>query len=158
MNIAKMYEAQKALRDRINYQGKDRYEKLVLALMVEIGEASNEWRGFKFWSQDQEPRRKKLLEELVDVLHFMLEVGIESGYRKTDWKMGYVEETITRQFSEMFVLASELIVEFEKERVHIGLVSYFIGLIKMLGFTWGEVEEAYFAKNKVNHERQDGGY
>jgi len=31
--------------------------KKILALQVELGELANEWRGFKFWSEDQEPRK-----------------------------------------------------------------------------------------------------
>lgn len=34
----------------------------------------------------------------------------------------------------------------------------YIGLGEMLGFTWDQIEEAYYAKNKVNHERQNTGY
>ncbi|MED4886180.1 dUTP diphosphatase [Lysinibacillus fusiformis] len=34
----------------------------------------------------------------------------------------------------------------------------FINLGIALGFTWEQVEEAYYAKNKVNHERQNAGY
>lgn len=33
--------------------GENRLEKKVLALLVELGECANEWRGFKFWSNDQ---------------------------------------------------------------------------------------------------------
>jgi dimeric dUTPase (all-alpha-NTP-PPase superfamily) len=36
--------------------GEDRLAKKILALMVELGELANEWRGFKFWSNDQKPR------------------------------------------------------------------------------------------------------
>jgi dimeric dUTPase (all-alpha-NTP-PPase superfamily) len=57
MNLEKLFDAQKVLRDRINYNGEDRFNKLVLALLVEIGECANEWRGFKFWSKNQEPAR-----------------------------------------------------------------------------------------------------
>lgn len=34
----------------------------------------------------------------------------------------------------------------------------FLGLGEMLGFTWDEIEQAYYAKNKENHERQNNGY
>jgi dimeric dUTPase (all-alpha-NTP-PPase superfamily) len=34
----------------------------------------------------------------------------------------------------------------------------FFGLGEMLGFTWDEIEQAYFAKNKINHVRQETGY
>lgn len=30
-------------------------EKEILALLVELGECANEWRGFKYWSDDTEP-------------------------------------------------------------------------------------------------------
>jgi len=38
------------------------------------------------------------------------------------------------------------------------MFGYFIGLGEMLGFSWKQVEDAYYAKNKINHERQDAGY
>lgn len=34
----------------------------------------------------------------------------------------------------------------------------FLQLGAKLGFTWEQVEEAYYAKNKVNHARQANGY
>ncbi len=34
----------------------------------------------------------------------------------------------------------------------------FKGLGEMLGFTWYQVEEAYYAKNQINHERQNNSY
>jgi len=60
MNIAKLYEMQKTLDARIieekSLQGQDLLPNTILALQVELGEMSNEWRGFKHWSNDQEPR------------------------------------------------------------------------------------------------------
>ncbi|MEK5070282.1 dUTP diphosphatase [Sporosarcina sp. FSL K6-1508] len=37
-------------------------------------------------------------------------------------------------------------------------VSDFLALIDTLGFTWEEFEEAYYAKNEINHVRQAEGY
>jgi dimeric dUTPase (all-alpha-NTP-PPase superfamily) len=37
MKLEKLFETQKVLRERINYRGEDRFNKLVLALLVEIG-------------------------------------------------------------------------------------------------------------------------
>lgn len=60
MNIAKLYEMQKTLDARIieekSLQGQDLLPNTILALQVELGEMANEWRGFKHWSTDQEPR------------------------------------------------------------------------------------------------------
>ncbi|UPK45935.1 dUTP diphosphatase [Paenibacillus pabuli] len=60
MNIAKLYEMQKTLDARIieekSLQEQDLLPNTILALQVELGEMANEWRGFKHWSNDQEPR------------------------------------------------------------------------------------------------------
>lgn len=62
MNLKKLFEMQKALDDRIikehGLEGQDLLPKKILALQVELGECANEWRGFKMWSKDQEPRTK----------------------------------------------------------------------------------------------------
>ncbi|MDP4163398.1 MAG: dUTP diphosphatase [Bacillota bacterium] len=39
-----------------------------------------------------------------------------------------------------------------------GLFSLFLQLGKMLGFTFIEIEQAYFQKNDVNYQRQQNGY
>jgi dimeric dUTPase (all-alpha-NTP-PPase superfamily) len=61
MNLQKLFELQRQLDEHIEKEhprepGEDRLAKKILALQVELGELANEWRGFKFWSNDQEPR------------------------------------------------------------------------------------------------------
>ncbi|MGE7621714.1 dUTP diphosphatase [Viridibacillus sp. NPDC096237] len=61
MNLSKLFEAQRELDDYIEQQhpvqpGEDRLSKKILALLVELGECANEFRGFKFWSNDRKPR------------------------------------------------------------------------------------------------------
>jgi dimeric dUTPase (all-alpha-NTP-PPase superfamily) len=179
MNLEKLFQTQKVLRDRINYNEPDRFNKLVLALLVEIGECANEWRGFKFWSKDQEPRtfdtslffgdedlqvdyKNPLLEEYVDGLHFVLELGLELNY--TDLEIWVIEEkNITNQFMDCISRAYNLQFQMRvtgkviKEMYEL-LFGAFIGLGEMLGFTWEQVEQAYYDKNKINHERQSNGY
>lgn len=184
MDLAKLFEMQKVLRDRINYNEPDRFNKLVLALLVELGECANEWRGFKFWSRNQEPKVKAqrikdlsadeyefetfnpLLEEYVDGKHFLLELGIELGVgaepiekyignRKK--KIGSLEY----HFGYLYNRISELMDSGSDEDKRFKLLQIFnayIGLGYRLGFTWEQIEQAYFEKNKVNHQRQDSGY
>lgn len=61
MNLAKLFEMQRQLDEHIEKEHprkprEDRLVKKILALQVELGELANCWRGFKYWSHDQEPR------------------------------------------------------------------------------------------------------
>jgi dimeric dUTPase (all-alpha-NTP-PPase superfamily) len=199
MNFEKLFETQRVLRDKIGYNEPDRFEKLILALLVEIGECANEWRGFKFWSKDQEPKTYKgikcadckgsgltehfnatgrwtahcekcggwglyktnpLLEEYVDGLHFVLELGIEHEYDK---ELPYLDiepltfDSIVTQFSMLFT-ADWNNWEFGHDGYYHEAFEIYLGLGEMLGFTHEEIEAAYFEKNQVNHERQNQGY
>jgi dimeric dUTPase (all-alpha-NTP-PPase superfamily) len=195
MNLQKLFDTQKVLRDRIGYNGEDRFEKLILALLVEIGECANEWRGFKFWSKNQKARtsleidcpdcnrydthmcctcqghgtielgpENPLLEEYVDGLHFLLEIGLELKYTNLSLA-SYETPSIEYQFNEVIAACCKVREsvesdwqEEEKQDEFDNLCMGFIGLGRMLGFAWEEIETAYFEKNKVNHERQNTGY
>ncbi|MFB0831444.1 dUTP diphosphatase [Brevibacillus laterosporus] len=71
INLETLFEKQKQLDDYIiKKKGLDTLPKqellnnTVLALQVEICELANEWRGFKHWSEDREP--KNGYEALID--------------------------------------------------------------------------------------------
>src|SRR5699024_9188223 len=59
MNLNKLFPLQKQLDEHIvkekGLEGQDLLDKKILALQVELGELANEFRGFKFWSENQEP-------------------------------------------------------------------------------------------------------
>ena len=201
MNLAKLFELQKELDARIlakhpPKEGEDRLAKKILALQVELGELANEWRGFKYWSNDQKPRRavyeiceycegrktlgfqqescwycggtglqvvkRPLLEEYVDCLHFTLSIGLELNFTDIDvWKVK--ETTTTNRFIECFGTIYNIhfqkTVNSEVPRVmYEHLFAYFIGLGEMLGFTLVQVEQAYYKKNRLNHQRQETNY
>lgn len=180
MDLAKLFQLQRQLDEHIEQEhprqeGEDRLVKKILALMVELGELANEWRGFKFWSNDQRPRtnavkhKKKdgkyfydgtynpLLEEYVDCLHFLLSIGLESeigtftGDELMPIKMGAIEI----QFITLFKVTVTFL---EDINYYPDMWELFLGLGEMLGFSWEEVEEAYLRKNAVNHQRQESGY
>ena len=217
MELTKLFKAQKELREHINYNGEDRFEKLVLALLVEIGECANEWRGFKFWSKNQEPKKgtssstsradeiefylcgncnstysleeaagfkeeeecpecqhylfgmkrtNPLLEEYVDGLHFVLELGIELGINPKSPALEYMRnESIdnpTRAFHWVNRACNAVFWKSEREEwwypEYVELFQWYLRLGELLGFTWEQVENAYFAKNQINHSRQENGY
>jgi len=210
MNLGKLFNMQKELDERIlnrfpDLRNKDLLDKKILALQVELGELAQNWRGFKFWSENQEPNRTgyidcdvctdqpgryevihdgeilslpcskcegheevyigdPLLEEYVDCLHFILSIGLELGYDyapTTKWQA----RSITVQFNDLFhtvATFNESIEsdwdEEEKQENFENMVGGFLGLGDMLQFNWEEIEQAYFDKNKINHERQENGY
>ncbi|WP_433958873.1 dUTP diphosphatase [Cytobacillus horneckiae] len=181
-----MYEAQKAFRSRIDYKGSDRFEKLILSLQVELGECANEWRGFKFWSENQESITSKntcehcnrygmksccgcegklyvnpLLEEYSDGLHFILDLGIEIYFE--DFEMIYrlsskdKDKSVSSQFNRIFSLVARF--NWNKSPItYIELISEYLILGELLGFSFEQIEEAYYQKNAVNHSRQNEGY
>lgn len=179
MDLTKLFEMQRVLRDRIGYKQADRSTKLFLALLVEIGECANEQRSWKYWSKDQAPRTKKargpyieledadfynpLLEEFVDGLHFVLEKGLDFGCER-GWFGHYTSRSIEVQYLNVFEDVIELWkCEREGELFALNglyeeLVNGYLGLGEMLGFTEDEIEKAYFAKNAINHQRQEVGY
>lgn len=191
MNLEKLFKAQKALRDKINYNDPDRFDKSILALLVEIGELCQEWRGFKFWSEKQEPLTtcrecegdgqsfvfagtsnehyklcevckgegevNYLLEEYVDGLHIVIDLGIESGVAPEEpWWMPKAQNVL-KAFTSVFHAANTFgtnreIYEYRR------LFALYIRLGEALGFTDEQIEAGYFAKNEVNHQRQAEGY
>lgn len=210
MDLQKLFELQHQLDEHIEKEhprkpGEDRLAKKILALQVELGELCNCWRGFKYWSHDQEPRTKvtcqycdgrgyfdtgliedgmpytegcaycqgtgyeeqknPLLEEFVDCLHFILSIGLEitepDMINLKRWNLTKADN-ITEQF--LWVMAD--VTDLYNGLYHDGnfkfdyeyLLLQFIHLGEMLGFTWEQVEESYFEKNRINHERQKNGY
>jgi dimeric dUTPase (all-alpha-NTP-PPase superfamily) len=173
-------------REHPRKPGEDRLAKKILALQVEIGELANCWRGFKYWSRDQAPRigipsvhydenlghdvveyvgPNPLLEEFADCLHFLLSIG-------NDINMNEVYEDYEPKplyFGDGDILGQFIVYDwinslyFHRHEDVNGemydlVFAYFLGLGKMLGFSWQEIEEAYLRKNAVNHERQEMGY
>ena len=175
MNLAKLFETQKLLDKRIvdehNLHGQDLLPKKILSLQVELAELAQEWRGFKFWSRDQEPRTKEvlgwvnpqkyknpLLEEFSDCLHFILSIGndLEVDINKCRIE-NYKNDTVIEQFKDMFNMVCDL--HDDKTDIQWSIViGFYLGLGEMLGFTWEQIEQAYYQKNKINHQRQTDKY
>lgn len=202
MNLNNLFDKQRELDARILLEkglvGQDLLDKKILALQVELGELAQNWRGFKFWSTDQEPRtyekchvcqghgetvvpafpdfeemeqdmcpvcegdgksgKNPLLEEYVDCLHFILSIGNTIGndyfVYDEDIQEYEKEKSITKQLQKVFGYAF-LITE---DNYCSELLNTFITLGEMLGFTWEQIEQAYYDKNEINHERQNNGY
>jgi dimeric dUTPase (all-alpha-NTP-PPase superfamily) len=101
-------------------------------------------------------KKNPLLEEYVDCLHFILSIGLEMGVEK--FELGVIKKySLIEQFIGLSNAVSVLAIT-PSEATYGQIFSAFVGLGEMLGFSWKEVEQAYFDKNAVNHQRQESGY
>lgn len=104
--------------------------------------------------------KNPLLEEYVDCLHFILSIGLEHKFESKLPRL-LIEpltfNTIEYQFIHLLRTDWEIYEEYHRGYYHEGL-EVFLGLGEMLGFTWEQIEAAYYEKNEINHKRQDAGY
>jgi dimeric dUTPase (all-alpha-NTP-PPase superfamily) len=161
MNLEKLFLAQNELDARIEGQhpraeGESRHPSKVLALLVELGELANETRCFKFWSFKPASEKAVILEEYVDGIHFLLSLGLEKGVKEFDIESIQLPN-LTEQFLGLYNSFSVLAFAFSSG-TYSAAVSGYLGLGEMLGFTEDEIESAYFAKNTINHARQEEWY
>jgi len=134
--------------DMENYK----YER-VIALQVEFNELLNELPFlFKYWT-NKKMDRSKALEEYVDGIHFILSIGNDLGVKKYEYKAPNVHDMRT-----LAVGINNMITRLYRHDVYKDLVDHYLLFGEKLGFSWEEIEQAYFAKNETNHKRQDEGY
>ncbi len=158
--LREMLTMQKALNEDILKEfGEDSMteEKLELAIIDELGELTHECKGaWCWWKKTQPPvDRKRVLEELVDVWHFVMTwelyqsdnnidfINEEYGYYIIRFGMG-----ITGTLGEFIGAVAS---HFEK-------LDALLDLTEMLDFTFDEVYQEYLNKNKINYERLKNGY
>lgn len=159
MNLRRMFEMQAYLDDHIRrvrgLEGENLIPKKVLALQVEIAELAQEISDcWKYWKTPKARNRSRVLEELVDVLHFILSLGLEIYPDPPVIRPRMVRRMdLVDQLNDMIKLAAA-----EHHAEWYFLFGMFLGLCDMLGFTWDEVERAYIAKNEKNMARQAQGY
>lgn len=134
------------------------FDNLDMAIIDEIGELTHELKGEWCWWKNQAVfvDEKRVLEELVDVWHFVLmkhykthegnEIYSAKDYMTFlfwNFKNGgaYRNYTYIRHF---------LSTNFEIDDA--------LALTYSLGFTLGDVYCEYLRKNQINHERVENGY
>lgn len=141
----------------------DIFYKDMLAILVELGEMANEWRGFKYWSVDQKERYDTMLEEYVDCLHFMLTIGNNIENEITSIEPFISDESITKTILDVFIKTTKFIEATDESQdqskiKYVTMFRSFLGLGKKLNFTFDEIYQGYLDKNKINYRRVANGY
>jgi dimeric dUTPase (all-alpha-NTP-PPase superfamily) len=160
---------QRIMQEKMLSMSQSIIDNTFLALLVEIAELANTTRCFKHWS-DKAPEAKEIqLEEYVDGVHFFISLAIKFDMRPDELEVhcDYTRKNVVVSFNELFARVSRMSLKDDRSFDYKGSMrrnlhesfSLFIGIAeKFLGFTWEEIEDAYFKKNEINHVRQDQGY
>lgn len=155
--VATQKQLDEKIENRHGLQNKVLFQEKMLALLVEVGELANETRCFKFWSNKPSSQNDVVLAEYVDGLHFILSIGLEKNlvplpFHSTDNKF-----SLTQQFNQVF----EKIIIFQQqpdEEAYQQLCNCYLQLGEKLKFAERDIQNAYYQKNRINHQRQEQGY
>lgn len=137
-------------------------EKLMLAILDEVGELTHELKGnWCWWKKTQKPvDEEKVLCELVDVWHFALNHQNYSGFgemtlHKFVKEKEIVDEILQRLRGHFYRLpyAFTNLIELNND-----MLETLIAITEYLGFSIEDVYQAYCDKNKVNYQRLKEGY
>lgn len=135
-------------------------EQRKLAFVVELAELAQEWRGFKYWSDNQQPS-DKMLGEYVDVLHFALSLhNFYNGDTErviTVLSRGLKTLELNAQDESMaFINVMECNRSWEwAEGV---ALLHVIAISHILELRADDILKEYDRKYQINIERQNNGY
>lgn len=133
------------------------HQRRILAALVEIGECANETRCFKFWSIKKPSEVMVILEEYVDILHFMLSLAIDYQIQIEELEAMKANEDLSMAFLDLYRMVADLTIN-DKADLFENSFAYFLGLGEGLGFDEKMVIDAYNMKNAENFKRQDRNY
>lgn len=160
-NLEPLFIAQRGLDETIHKNHQVSYEttlsRRTLACIVEIGELANATRCFKYWSNKGSETKEVVLDEYADGLHFFLSLGICIKTQKFDYEIIKPENDLTTQFLKVYELISEFHLDPTEEKYQSAFSSFF-NLLPLLGYTYEELEEAYYKKLGTNYVRQETNY
>jgi dimeric dUTPase (all-alpha-NTP-PPase superfamily) len=181
MILKELFKAQKEFDERViqehHLQGKDTFNKKIVAFLVEIGELANEIRFFKFWSVKPTSPREVILEEYSDCVHFILSIGNdlsvacgniiqEHDYKNDLSYKGLTEDFIRiindicniKRLRDSFVNKDKINSIEVCNCIYIETFERLLMLGYKLGFSWKDIETGYYKKHSINFHRQDTNY
>lgn len=163
MEWNRLYDMQQKLdmyiEDNHDLGSQEVFPEKLLALLVELGELANETRCFKFWSTKPPSDKQIILEEYVDVLHFMLSLGLETGYRYHPENNVNLrsDKDKTTLFLDLFQKCTNF-GNSPDEGKYDSMMKAYLTLGAALNFLEKDIERMYLKKHNTNYQRQDEGY
>ncbi|BAP39647.1 dUTP diphosphatase [Metamycoplasma canadense] len=130
--------------------------KIIIALLVELGEFANEIKAFKYWKKNKEIDRQKVLEEFADGIHFITSISYPLGINSTLFPI-IKHKNFNLQLAYTYKLFTNLLNKKTKENVQKAYEAY-LGLGKIVGIEEQDIINAYRQKNKKNYQRIENKY
>lgn len=162
--LLEMINLQKSIDQRIFEKFGTSYQEIDIhsALLDEIGELNHELKPTWCWWKENpgEVDKNKVLEEFVDVVHFILMRAIrteDSGLDNAEkwyFTKGFIDAHWEDENSDHTYKLYDLLRPQSLEFCGRNLFC----ISRKLGFDWQEVYEEYKRKNAINFERQENGY
>lgn len=162
--LLEQYKLDKAIQDNHKVTYKETKEKRLVALLVELGEFANTTRCFKFWSNKGRDEKERILDEAADCLHFYLSLWICETNEACVLTPGKTEVEMVLK-KEDFVADNDYITDLfykafnqASSKQLARSLETFLRIIDGLGYSWIDLEEAYYKKLGVNYDRQNNNY
>lgn len=156
-------------RKYVDFNKIDTHYNLKLALIVELSELANFTQCFKMWRAGYDPNnplanartqnREDLLEEVVDVVHFLLSFTYRCGFLELSFD---VEEDAEQTLASLFVHTNAVfsnidVYSMDKKQLLLAWQA-FLEIVAKLHISPEELTEHYKKKHKINYERLKNNY
>lgn len=133
------------------------WEDRIIALMVELGEVSNEIRFFKYWSKKPSSKKEVIIDELIDCLHFAFSLGNTISNDRWVFIMDDAKRPINYIYFDIVDKLNKMVHD-KSATLFRSMLFNITEIAWYLGYSMEDLEEAYDIKNKINYERQNTGY
>ncbi len=154
----KQKELDAFIKNNANITSEQKYwEDRIVALMVELGEVSNEIRFFKFWSNKPASEKEVIIDELVDCLHFAFSLGNTLECEEWTFIPGDMKRPLTIIYFDVVNKLTELVSN-KDLKLFKSMLFNLVEIAWHLNYSMEDIEEAYNKKNAINYERQNNGY
>lgn len=162
INLKEIFDLQKSLDKNIQSNHKvtysQVYEKIKLALIVELAELANEIRSFKFWSLKSPSSKNIILEEYIDGIHFITSICIYKKI-KPEFNFKILKETNDKDLITKYLLnLFNEINHFDSNAKIKKWYESYLSFATMLGFSLEDIKNGYLKKNQINFQRQKDKY
>ena len=161
INLTPLFPLQRGLDEEIASIHGISYESTkkerLLALLVEFGEFANETRCFKYWSNKPSSEKAVVLDEYADGLHFFLSNAIALGIEELAYLPSLPKKSKTEAILDVYAATIRLHEERNADNC-LKAFKLYLDLIPLFGFSNEDAINAYLAKMKVNHIRQETNY